>query len=63
MFCIRRDLLKHVEMGDQRVDNLYIIWLDDAVIYTVDKLGSHGNKFRRRDVTSATSRTLSNACL
>ena len=44
-FCIRRDLLKHVEMGDQRVDDLLVAWPDDVVTFTVDKLGSHYTKF------------------
>ena len=44
-FSIRRDLLKHIEMGDQRVDDLYVTWPDDAVMYAVDMLGSHGTKF------------------
>ena len=54
VFCVRRDLLKHVGMGDQWVGDLYVTWSDDAVIYAVDMLGSHGTKSRRCDVTSAT---------
>ena len=34
--CIRRDLLKHVGMGDQPVGDLWVTWPNDAVIYAVD---------------------------
>ena len=39
-FCIRQDVLKHVEKGDQRVGDLYVTWPDDAVF---DVVGKHDN--------------------
>ena len=42
-------------MGDQQVVGLQVTWPVDAVIYAIDKLGSHDTKFQRRDVTSATN--------
>ena len=44
-FCIRQDLLKHVEMGDQRVGDLWVTWPDDAVFYILGKRGNHDTKF------------------
>ena len=53
-FRIRQDLLKHVEMGDQRVDDLWVTWAGDAVFSYVGRPDNPGTKFWRRDVTSAT---------
>ena len=50
MFCIQRDLLERVGMGDQRVGDLKVPWPDDAVIYAVDMLGSHDTKFCRKSL-------------
>ena len=41
-------------MDDHRVDDLYVTWPDNAVIYVVDKLGSYGTKFLRLDVRLTT---------
>ena len=37
-FCIRQDLLKHVEMGDQRVGDLWVTWVGDAVFSYVGRI-------------------------
>ena len=44
-FCIRQDLLKHVEMGDQRVDDLWVTWARGAVFSYVGRPGNLGTKF------------------
>ena len=44
-FCILQDLLKHVEMGDQRVDNLWVTWARGAVFSVVGRPGNPGTKF------------------
>ena len=44
-FCIRQDLLKHVEMGDQRVDDLWVTWAGGAVFSYVGRPGNPGTKF------------------
>ena len=44
-FCVRQYLSKHVGMDYQRVGDLLVAWLNDAVIYAADMLGSHGTKF------------------
>ena len=48
--CIQRDLLKRVEIGNQRKQymtcNTYlVVWPADAVIYAVHILGSYSTKF------------------
>ena len=43
-FCIRQDLLKHVEMGVQRVDDLWVTRARVAVFSYVGKLGNPGTK-------------------
>ena len=45
MFCIRQDVLKHVEMGDQRVDGLWVTWARGAVFFYVGGPGNPGTKF------------------
>ena len=44
-FCIRQDLLKHVEIGDPRVDDLWVTWAGDAVFSYVGRPGNPGTKF------------------
>ena len=44
-FYIRQDLLKHVEMGDQRIDDLWVTWAGDAVFSYVGRPGNPGTKF------------------
>ena len=44
-FCIRQDLLKHVEMGDQQVGDLWVTWSGDAVFYVVGRHGNPNTKF------------------
>ena len=44
-FCIRQDLLKHVEMGDQRVDDLWVTWARGAVFSYVGRPNNPGTKF------------------
>ena len=44
-FCIRQDLLKQVGMGDQRVDDLWVTWADDAVFSYVGRPGNPSTKF------------------
>ena len=44
-FCIRQDLMKHVEMGDQQVDDLWVTWADGAVFSYVGRPGNPGTKF------------------
>ena len=45
LFCIRQDLLKHVEMGDQRVDDLWVTWPGDGACSYVSRPGNPGTKF------------------
>ena len=42
---IRQDLLKHVEMGDQRVDDRWVTWFGGAVFSYVGRPGNPGTKF------------------
>ena len=65
-FYIRQDLLKHVEMGNQWVDDLWVTWAGDAVFSYVGRPGNPGTKV----LTSRCNvghqnllRTLSNVCL
>ena len=44
-FCIRQDLLKHVEMDDQQVDDLWVTWARGAVFSYVGRPGNSGPKF------------------
>ena len=44
-FCIRQDLSKHVEMGDQWVSDLWVTWAGDAVFSYVGSPGNPGTKF------------------
>ena len=43
--CIRQDLLKHVEMGHQRVDDLWVTWAGDAVFSYIGRPGNPCTKF------------------
>ena len=43
--CIRQDLLKHVEMGDQRVGDLWVTWSGDAVFSVVGSYNNPDTKF------------------
>ena len=44
-FSIRQDLSKHVEMGDQQVDDLWVTWTGSAVFSYVGRPGNPGTKF------------------
>ena len=44
-FGIRQDLLKHVEMGDQRADDLWVTWAGGAVFCYVGRPDNPGTKF------------------
>ena len=44
-FCIRQDRLKHVEMGDQRVGDLWVTWVGDAVFSVVGRRDNPDTKF------------------
>ena len=44
-FFIRQDLLKHIDMGDQRVDDLWVTWAGGAVFSYVGRPGNPGTKF------------------
>ena len=43
--CIRQDVVKHAEMGDQRVDDLWVTRAGDAVFSYVGRPGNPGTKF------------------
>ena len=65
-FCTRQDLLKHVEICDQRVDDLWVTWAGGVVFSYVGRSDNPGTKFltSRCNVGHQNlSRTLSNVCL